>query len=170
MNRKQGVIIVVLLALISCAGVLAVRLNNNLDYVAENDIKNGKTTISFNDSNKKNNTSNYFEESQMMRDNHNAKALQDLKGIMDDEHTSKEQRAEISKKYSDLALADTKQHQIESVLKSKGYENVLCYIQDNKVTVVVKSSKKLTETQTKQIQDVVMDITKIKDVDIQLKK
>ncbi|AEB75934.1 stage III sporulation protein AH [Clostridium botulinum BKT015925] len=170
MNKKQGVIIVTLLALIICAGILATRLNSNLDYVAENDIKNGKTTISFNDSTKKNNKNNYFEESQMIRDNSNAKALQDLKGLIDDEHTSKQQRAALSKKYSDLALADTKQHQIESVLKSKGYENVLCYIQDNKVTIVLKSAKKLNERETKQIQDIVMDVTKIKDVDIQLKE
>src|SRR3712207_7627117 len=75
MNKKQGVIIVTLLALIICAGILATRLNSNLDYVAENDIKNGKTTISFNDSTKKNSKNNYFEESQMIRDNSNAKAL-----------------------------------------------------------------------------------------------
>nr|WP_307897888.1 SpoIIIAH-like family protein [Clostridium botulinum] len=59
---------------------------------------------------------------------------------------------------------------MESVLKSKGYENVLCYIQDNKVTIVLKSSKKLSERETKQIQDIVIDVTKIKDVDIQLKE
>nr|WP_307897828.1 hypothetical protein [Clostridium botulinum] len=97
MNKKQGVIIVTLLALIICAGILATRLNSNLDYVAENDIKNGKTTISFNDSTKKNSKNNYFEESQMIRDNSNAKALQDLKGLIDDEHTSKQQRAALSK-------------------------------------------------------------------------
>lgn len=170
MSKKQGVIIVTLLALIICAGILATRLNSNLGYVAENDIKNGKTTISFNDSSKKESKDSYFEESQMIRDNSNAKALQDLKGLIDDEHTSKQQRATLSKKYSDLALADTKQHQIESVLKSKGYENVLCYIQDNKVTIVLKSSKKLSERDTKQIQNVVMDVTKIKDVDIQIKQ
>ncbi|MFU0823806.1 SpoIIIAH-like family protein [Clostridium sp.] len=170
MNKKQGVIIVVLLALIVCAGVLATKLNADLDYVAGNDITNGKDAISLNDSSKNTSSSNYFEESQIIRDNDAAQALQNLKALIDDEHTSKEDRAELSKKYTNLALATTNQSQIETILKSKGYEDVLCYVQDNKVTVIVKSSKKLSESQQKQIQDVVMDVTQIRDVEIQLKE
>ncbi|KYH29815.1 MULTISPECIES: SpoIIIAH-like family protein [Clostridium] len=170
MNKKQGVIIVVLLALIVCAGVLATKLNADLDYVAGNDITNGKDAISFNDASKNTSGSNYFEEAQIIRDNNAAQALQNLKALIDDEHTSKEDRAELSKKYTNLALATTNQSQIETILKSKGYEDVLCYVQDNKVTVIIKSSKKLSESQQKQIQDVVMDVTQIRDVEIQLKE
>lgn len=170
MNKKQGVIIVVLLALIVCAGILATKLNTDLDYVAGNDMPNGKSTISFNDSTKKNTGSNFFQENQIIRDNNASQALQNLKALIDDEHTSKEQRADLSKKYTNLALATSNQSQIETLLKSKGYEDVLCYVQDSKVTIIVKSSQKLTDAQQKQIQDVVMDVTHIKDVEIQLKQ
>lgn len=166
MNKKQGVIIVVLLALIICAGVLATKLNADLDYVAGNDIAGGKDAISLNNAS----SSNYFEESQIIRDNEMSSTLQTLKTLIDDEHTSKEERADLSKKYSDLALAQTNQSQIETILKGKGYEDALCYVQDNKVVIIIKSSKKLTETQQKQIQDVVMDVTQVKDVEIQLKE
>jgi stage III sporulation protein AH len=42
MNKKQGVIIVVLLALIVSAGIAATKLNSDLDYVAGNDLSNVK--------------------------------------------------------------------------------------------------------------------------------
>lgn len=170
MNKKQGAIIVVLLALIVCAGILATKLNADLDYVAGNDISNGKSTISLNDNNSNKTESNFFQENQIVRDNNNSQALQNLKALIDDEHTSKEVRADLSKKYTNLALATKNQSQIETLLKSKGYEEVLCYVQDNKVTVIIKSSEKLNEAQQKQIQDVVMDVTHIKDVEIQLKE
>lgn len=167
MNRKQGAIIVVLLALIVCAGVLATKLNSNLDYVAGNDMDNGKSTISVNDSTQSESQSSSLQEQKLMRDNDNTNTLQNLKALMDDEHTTKEQRAETSKQYSDLALACHSQSQIETTLNSKGYKDTLCYVQNNKVTVIIKSPKKLTEAQQKQIQDVVMDVTHIKDVEIQ---
>ncbi|QGU95150.1 SpoIIIAH-like family protein [Clostridium bovifaecis] len=170
MNKKQGVIIVVLLALIVCAGVLATKLNADLDYVAGNDMTKGKDAISLNETSKNTSSSNYFQESQIIRDNNMSQALQTLKALIDDEHTSKEDRADLSKKYTNLALASTNQSQIETILKSKGYEDALCYVQDNKVTVIIKSSTKLSENQQKQIQDVVMDVTQIKDVEIQLKE
>ncbi|MCY6370317.1 SpoIIIAH-like family protein [Clostridium ganghwense] len=170
MNKKQGVIIVVLLALIVCFGILATKLNADLDYVAGNDMPNGKSAISINDSSKKNSSSNFFQEQQIIRDNKEAQALQTLKSLMDDEHTSKEDKAEISKKYSKLALAGPKQSQIETVLKGKDYEDALCYIQEKKVTIIVKSPKELTEEQKKQIQEVVMDVTQIRDVEIERKE
>lgn len=165
MNKKQGVIIVVLLALIVCAGVLATKLNADLDYVAGNDLSGGKDAISLSDSS----SSNFFQESQIIRDNNTSTALQTLKALIDDEHTAKEDRAELSKQYSELVLAQTNQNQIETILKSKGYEETLCLVQDNKVTVIIKSAEKLSESQQKQIQDVVMDVTQIRDVEIQLK-
>ncbi len=170
MNKKQGVIIVVLLALIVSAGIAATKLNSDLDYVAGNDLSNGKSTVSINDSSKNSSSSSFFQEQQLIRDNEEAQTLQNIKSLIDDENTSKEDRAELSNKYKELALAGPKQSQIETVLKAKGYEDALCYIQENKVTVIVKSPKELTEEQKKQIQDVVMDVTQVRDVEIQFKE
>lgn len=174
MNKKQGVIIVVLLALIVSMGILATKLNSDLDYVAGNDISSGKSTVSTTNSNNSNtntkSSSNYFKEQQIIRDNKQAQSLQTLKSLIDDEHTSKEDRSTLSKEYADLALVGPKQSQIESVLQGKGYNEVLCYVKENKVTVIIKTPKKLTDAQKKQIQDVVMDVTQIRDVEIQPKE
>lgn len=177
MNRKQGVIITVLLVLIVCMSVLATKLNSNLDYVAGNDISNGKDTISMNTSNKNSvskssssSTSNFFKEQQIIRDNEQSQALQTLKAIIDDEHTAKEERAGLSKQYAQLALVGPKQSQVEGVLQGKGYKDTLCYIRDTKVMIIVKAKENLNEQQKKQIQDVVMDITQIRDVEIQTKE
>lgn len=179
MNKKQGVIISVLLVLIVCMGILATKLNSDLDYVAGNDISNGKDTVSTDNSNKntsakstssKSSSSSYFKEQQIIRDNEQSTALQTLKSLIDDEHTAKEERAELSKKYAQLALNGPKQSQIEGVLQGKGYQDTLCYIRENKVTIILKTTQKLTDEQKKQIQDVVMDVTQVRDVEIQVKQ
>ncbi|MCY6483756.1 SpoIIIAH-like family protein [Clostridium aestuarii] len=169
MNKKQGVIIVVLLALIVCAGIAATKLNADLDYVAGNDMLNGKNTISLNESNEKTTATNFFQESQLIRDNKEAQTLQTLKALIDDENVSKEERTKLNKQYTELALAIKDQSQIETVLKSKGYDEVLCYINESKATVVIKTDE-LTEKDKKQIQEVVMDVTQIRDVEIQPSK
>lgn len=170
MNKKQGVIIVVLLALIVCAGVLATKLNSDLDYVAGNQLTDETDAISLSETSQNTSGSNFFQENQIIRDNKTSQTLQTIKALIDDKNTSNEDRAELSKKYTSLALASTNQSQIETILKSKGYENVLCYVQDNKVTVILKSKDKLTDNQKKQIQDVAVDVTQIRDVEIQLKE
>ena len=163
MNKKQGVIIVVLLALIVCAGILATRLNNNLDYVAGNDMPNGKSTVSMNNSNSK---SDFFTEQKLIRDNRNNQTLQNLKSLIDDENVPKESKVKASAEYTALVLANTKESKIEMILKSKGYDEALCTIENKKAVVVVKAKEKLKDKQVKEIQDVVMEISGINDVEI----
>ncbi|EET88440.1 stage III sporulation protein AH [Clostridium carboxidivorans P7] len=58
---------------------------------------------------------------------------------------------------------------IETTLKSKGYEDVLCSIEGNKARLVVKAKDKLTDKDTRDMKNVVMGIAKIQEVEIETK-
>ncbi|AKA70198.1 SpoIIIAH-like family protein [Clostridium scatologenes] len=168
MNKKQAVIIVALLALIVCAGVLATKLNNPL-YVNGGDSSGGKSTVSLNNSSSKDNKSEFFEEAKITRDNKNAQTLQTLKTFIDDKNVSSDKKNDASKKYTDLAMNTNYESKIETTLKSKGYEDVLCSIEGNKVRLVVKAKDKLTDKDTRDMKNVVMGIAKIQEVEIETK-
>jgi stage III sporulation protein AH len=175
MNKKQAVIIVTLLALIICVGVVATKLNSPINYVNGVDNESGKSTISLNNNNTKNTTqtqskSQFFEETRLTRDQKNAETLQTLKSLIDDTNASKENRADAEKKYTELAMNTNYEMKIENILKSKGYEDVICSIEDNKVRVIVKGKNKLSDKDTRVIKDVVMSVSKIQDVEIEVKQ
>lgn len=164
MNKKQAVIIVTLVALIVCMGLLATRLNNPL-YV-QGDGEKSAISMKNNDNKKNANTSNYFVEARMVRDNKNAQTLQNLKSVMEDKNISQQQRDKTAEKYAVLAMAVNYQNNIELNLQAKGYEEVVCTLNENKATVIIKASEKLTDKQLKEIQSVVMNETKIKEVEV----
>lgn len=168
MNKKQAVIIVALLALIVCAGVLATKLNNPL-YVNGGDNSAGKSTVSLNNSSNKDNKSEFFEEAKITRDNKNAQTLQTLKTFIDDKNVSSDKKNDASKKYTDLAMNTNYESKIETTLKSKGYEDVLCSIEGSKARLVVKAKDKLTDKDTRDMKNVVMGIAKIQEVEIETK-
>lgn len=168
MNKKQAVIIVTLLALIVCAGVLATKLNSPL-YVNSGD--SGSSAVSFNNNDKQSDKSQFFAETKLTRDQKNTETLQTLKTLIDDQNVSKENRDDAAKKYTELAMNTNYEAKIEATLKSKGYEDAICSIEDdNKARVIVKGKDKLTDKDTREIKDVVMGIAKIQEVEIELKQ
>ncbi|NEZ46306.1 SpoIIIAH-like family protein [Clostridium niameyense] len=177
MNKKQGAIIVTLLALIVCTGVIATKLNNPL-YV--NGTEEG-TTVSFNDTynnskkeEKKTNAntsqSEFFAETKLTRDQKTAQTLQTLKSLIDDKNVPKENKKEAVEKYTKLAMNSNYESKIESVLKSKGYDDVVCSIENNKVRIMVKGKEKLTDKQTRDIRNVVVNVSNIQEVEIETKQ
>jgi stage III sporulation protein AH len=150
MNKKQGIIIATLLALIVCAGVLATKLNSPL-YVNGDDSGSGNSSaVSLNNNDKKSNTSSFFEETRLNRDQKNSQTLQTLKNFIDDKNVSKENRDDAAKQYTQLAMNTNYESKIETTLKSKGYEDVICSIEDgNKARIIVKGKDKLTDKDTR---------------------
>lgn len=175
MNKKQAIIIVTLLALIVCVGVLATKVNSPFS-VAKNtdsstDSNTGKSAVSFNSNDSsKQSKSQFFEEAKLDRDQKNAETLQKLKNLIDDKNVSQENRAEAEKQYTLLAMSTDYESKIETTLKSKGYEDVICSIEGSKVRVIIKNSEDITDKDTREIKDVVMSVSKISDVEIEVKK
>ncbi|GCD09454.1 SpoIIIAH-like family protein [Clostridium tagluense] len=166
MNKKQSGIIVTLVVLIICAGYLATKVNGPL-YVNDGDFGE-KSAISLKENKS---SSTFFAEAKLSRNQENAKALQEIKLLMDDANTPKEQKTKAADEYLDVSTTNQKESDVELALKAKGFEEALCSIVDDKVEIFVKSSKKeLSKEELRGIQDVVMSKTKLENIDVKVKE
>lgn len=170
MNRKQAGIIVTLLSLIVCVGILAFRVNNGMQgldlstlSVDDNSQNEEDTNTSVSDN------TDYFYDSRSAREQSDSNYIKGLEAIIADENTDNTQKQEANAKLEAKTTAMADESRIELSITSKGYEEALCYINDNKATVIVKNAKELTQDQANEIQDIVLSIAKIYDVSIESK-
>jgi len=170
MTKKQCGIIFTLLALILCVGVLAAKLNNgglndptDLSQVLSTEKVNDQDTEALNQQ-------NYFYNSRSEREQQDSATMQTLKAQISDANISKEQKDAATKELTQKTMVIDNEGRIELGIKNKGYEDVLCRLDSNKATVIVKSSTELQENETVAIQELVQDVSKIKDVIIEVQK
>ncbi|AJA47974.1 stage III sporulation protein AH [Clostridium pasteurianum DSM 525 = ATCC 6013] len=174
MNKKQAVIIVTLLVLIVCAGVLATKVNSPL-YVSDTDLVDNNSTISTDstDQAKANETaanskSDYFADARLTREKANAKTISTLKSIIDDKNVSEESKKNATQKSINISTASANAAKVENMLKGKGYKEALCTINDDKVNIVVKTDEqKLSDKQLREIRDVVLSVTNLRNIEIE---
>lgn len=175
MNKKQAVIIVTLLVLIVCAAVLATKFRSPYLYVNDTDLDNtNKSTVSMNKDSSKNASSSstsaksdLFSQGKLDREQKDNSEMQELKNMIDDKSVSSSTRAAAEQKLMALTDNDAKSTKVETLLKSKGFKDVLCSINNNKVTVNVKTSNStLSDIQLRDIKDVVNNVTGIRNIDV----
>lgn len=166
MNKKQAGIILALLALIVIAGVAATKVNGPMGDVADSDWNFGQTTASV----EENKEENYFDEQRTQKITKDSESVEALKTIMNNEKVPSEERASAAKKQEVLITKSNNENRIETTLKTKGFKDVLCIIEEDKVRVIVKSSEELTAQQRQQIQEVATSISKLPMVEIKKKK
>lgn len=176
MNKKQAVIIVTLLVLIVCAAVLATKFRSPYLYVNDTDLdnSNNKSTVSMNKDSSKNTSSSststksdLFSQGKLDREQKDTSEMQELKNMIDDKSVSSSTRAAAEQKLMALTDNDAKSTKIETLLKSKGFKDVLCSINNNKITVNVKaSSSKLSDIQLRDIKDVVNNVTGSRNIEV----
>lgn len=169
MNRKQAIIIVTLFVLIVCAGVLATKVNSPL-YVNDpnfNDSSTNSTTTDTSNNIKNTAKADYIAESRLTRDKANAQNIETLKSIIDDKNAPQASRENATKQTIAITSLRENSSTIENMLKGKGYKDALCTIVNDRVTVVVKcDSEKLSDKQQREIKDVVLNVTKIRNIEI----
>lgn len=170
MTKKQFGIIFTLLALILCVGMLAAKLNNgglndptDLSQVLSADKENDKDTEVLNQN-------QYFYQSRSEREQQDSATIQTLNSIISDANTSKEQKDAATKELTQKTMVRDNEGRIELSIKNKGYEDVLCRLDSSKATVIIKSPVSLEENETVAIQEIVQDVSKIKDVIIEVQK
>lgn len=172
MNKKQAGVILALLALIVCAGVLAAKVNSSMQDLGTISITSGDEITLSNSKDSKDSEVGYdfFYEAKSVRDKKSSETLEYLAEIIDNENISQLDRDTAAKQKIALVMDQENETKIELALKGKGFEEILCLIENDKARVFVKNSQELTESQRKQIQEVVMSVAKIKNVEIELKK
>ena len=170
MTKKQCGIIFTLLALILCVGVLAAKLNNgglndptDLSQVLSTEKVNNQDTEALSQQ-------NYFYDTRSSREQQDSATIQTLNSIISDANTSKDQKDAATKELTQKTMVKDNESRIELSIKNKGYEDALCRLDSNKATVTVKSASGLQENETVAIQEIVQDVSKIKDVIIEVQK
>ncbi|MEQ8153569.1 MAG: SpoIIIAH-like family protein [Clostridiaceae bacterium] len=166
MTKKQFGIIFTLLALIVCVGVLAAKVNGSLPDAS------GTLNPAINTNEESDSTAakDYFYDQRNEIEQIDATAQDSLNKIIDNPNTSKEQKEEATKELSTLAMTKNYASKIELDIKSKGFEDALCRIDGDKVKVTIKSSSELSQKQANEILADVINISKIKDVTIEVKQ
>ena len=172
MTKKQCGIIFTLLALILCVGMLAAKLNNGglNDPTDLSQVLSTETEKINEEDTEALNQQNYFYDARSERDQQDSSTIQKLNSIISDANTSKEEKAAANKELLQKTMVKDYESRIELGIKNKGYEDALCRLDSNKATVIVRSPAGLQESETVAIQEIVQDVSKIKDVIIEVQK
>ena len=101
-----------------------------------------------------NNVSEYFTELKLDRDNMYSQKLEAYQKIVDSTAISSEQKAIAIQEIEKITETQNAISVAEELIKLKGFENVVIYVNDNSVTVIVRSAN-LTSDQVAQIQNIV---------------
>lgn len=179
MTKKQFGIIFTLMALIVMVGVLAARLNKTgfndpTDLGAL--ISQGLEADSKEDKNSKDKkeketlaTQEYFYSLRNEKEQKDSATIQQLTALINDSNTAQAQKDIANNTLIEKTMLIDKESRVEVNVKNKGFEDALCFIEGNKVRVVVNSDE-LAENDTAVIQEIVENVSGISDVIIESKK
>lgn len=167
MTKKQFGIIFTLMALIVCVGVLSMKLNESgltdpTDLGAmllENDTE--EETMS---------TQDYFYNLRTKKAQSDEKIKSEMKAITEDASSSQEAKDIANNSLIQKAQLQEQESRVEMGIMNKGYEDAICMIDSNKVTVYVKVKDAPTTEETASLQQLVEDITTLSDIQIETKK
>lgn len=170
MTKKQFGIIFTLMALIVCVGVLSMKLNENgltdptdlsamlLDNEKEDD---NEETMS---------TQDYFYSLRTQRAQSDAKMKEDMQAIIDNANSDQAAKDIANNSLIQKVELQEKESRVEMGVKNKGYEDAICMINNDKVTLYVKVNEEFTTEERAVVQQIVEDVTTLTDIQIETRK
>ncbi|MDD6308952.1 MAG: SpoIIIAH-like family protein [Clostridia bacterium] len=163
MKRKQ-IMIVSIAALVAIAGYL----NWSYDKAPETAENFGEVKLVSNQGSEAVQEENdFFSEARLEREIGRSQSVASLQGIMQDANSSAEARKGAEEEMLSIATLSEKESTAENLLRAKGFEDVVIYISDGKVTAVVKT-KGLQSEDVAKIVDVITAQTGIPASDINI--
>ena len=81
--------------------------------------------------------------------------METLKEIVENEKTANETRDGAQKQMMELLKETEKETIVEDLIKAKGFEDALVFIDDGTANVIIESSKDMTPAEVAQISDIV---------------
>ena len=103
---------------------------------------------------------NYFDKARAQRKETQTKIEESVTETLKSENLTEEEKGEAVSLVAMLADRMEKESNIESLIIAKGFEDCVCVINDEGISVIVKSEG-LTSAQTLQIQDIITSGTEI---------
>lgn len=113
--------------------------------------------------------SNYFVEYRLSRDKLRASLIERLNDIVNNEKTDPEMRKKAQEEIMRIGRISEKELLIEGLIKAKGFEDVLVFLKDDSVRVVV-SADVLSEQDVMKILEIVKNETKLEPSAIKIMK
>lgn len=159
--HKKQIVLAALIVMVGVAGYLNWRYEDS--SIAET---SESTVVSENTENEtlgeatmvSNTENNYFINCRSNREIVRSKALEVLKTTIDNPNSSQEAKDNAQKEIVNISNNIESEGNIENLIKAKGFEDVVVFINDNNITVTVKSQG-LTAPETAKIKDIVIEET-----------
>ena len=166
MTKKQFGIIFTLMALIVCVGVLSMKLNESgltdpTDLGAMLLDGSEEETMS---------TQDYFYNLRTQKAQSDSKIKEEMKAITEDASASQEAKDIANNSLIQKAQLQEQESRVEMGVMNKGYEDAICMIDSNRVTVYVKVDDAPTIEETASLQQLVEEITGLRDIQIETRK
>ena len=165
MTRKQGGIIFTLMALIVCVGVLSARLNKD-GLTDPMDLSSVLSQQSDSDAEEAMSTQEFFYGKRLEKEQNDQQFIEEMRGLSENPETSEEQKQKANDAIMKKTELKAQEGQVELDIRNKGYEDVLCMVNDNNVKVYVKIKEDLTIEEAASIKKTVEDITTMNDISI----
>ena len=136
-------------------------VNNTVEnaQVETNEEKNENTENNEGDGTVEKNSA-YFEKTKFERQKAREEAIKNIKDIIEDEKSSEETKKEAVKQAALIAQKIEEEANIVALVKAKGFEQCLAFIQNDECTIVV-GGQPLTELLATQIKDIACSQGKI---------
>ena len=115
-------------------------------------------------------TQDYFYNLRTQKAQSDAKIKDEMKAITEDASASQEAKDIANNSLIQKAQLQEQESRVEMGIMNKGYEDAICMIDSNKVTVYVKVKETPTTEETALLQQLVEDITTLSDIQIETKK
>lgn len=158
-TRKQTIIIAALIVLIGCAGWFAKKFN---DTTME------RNALSTDISQKT--TQNFFVESKLNRDVQRKATNQELKGIINNKEVTKNAKNKATNQLMEAVDRGEKENNIETMVKSRGFEDALCVINEKSIELCVKSKTALTAKEVDELKNITIKATGVSPSNIFVKQ
>lgn len=160
--KKIGILILAVLILALGIGKLYGLTQNrpaNEVIVADDSIETAAESISVDVKEKKayEKGEDFFAEYRLERENMRSKQIEMLKGIMDDEKTEKKARDAAALRMVEITREMEKELKVESLVKSKGFDDCIAILQSGGITVVVEGDN-LSEKEESEIRKAALSI------------
>ena len=102
----------------------------------------------------------YFAEAKLSRTKSRDEAVAALKTVLSDSNLSAEDKSKLAEKASAFAKAIEVEGKIENLIKAKGFDDCMVYLDDDKVDVVIKTQG-LLDDETAQIWNIIAKETNV---------
>jgi stage III sporulation protein AH len=162
---KRQIILASLILVLGIAIYLNWQFSNGNDLVVtnqtESETKNyGDAQYVDNQTGVESDSDTYFAEAKLSRQKTRDEAVETIQSMISDEGIEEAQKETLSAQASEIASAIETESRIENLIKAKGFDDCIAYIDGDKANVIVKTDG-LLENEAAQIKEILLQETEV---------